>query len=275
MRKIKILSFILVFLTLVGCSPRVHDSLKGAHENGQYVLIDYYEFETKIKNDDDFVFFVRKSDCSSCEMFYPVVANVLDDNSDLKIYTLLMDDLESSELIVMASYFYSVIGSEYYAEHEFQSHILYSPSIVSIIDGEFKYAKIGVQSEEELLKFYQSNYFSYNCYYDYSRKTAGNESFVMFFSNEEGNAYDEFLRSYFKINADKSGTFMNFKDFDETQITRMLGRINYYLDPSEENVDLHISELPSEFYLVYENGRLVEYSPIKCTLDDLNTLYSK
>ena len=78
------------------------------------------------------------------------------------------------------------------------------------------------------------------------------------------------LREYFISNLDIKGYYLGTSDFDESESTRLLNRINYYLGEGNE-----IEEMPEYCLLQYENGTLVNYKDVKYDVSSLNILYNK
>ena len=164
----KIIAFILTLLIASGCSNlNVPKELKEANTNGQYITISFEEYDDMITNSESFVLFLRKDGCAQCSLTYPVLAEVLKNDPNKKIYALEASELESTELIVMASLFYAALGRDYYSENNLEQN-LYTPSTVLIENGNYLYAKIGSLKAEEFEYFYQPNFIAVNNYYEYN-----------------------------------------------------------------------------------------------------------
>ena len=76
-------------LMVVSCKNEKpnEDGLDKYRESGQLIDLDYDSFDKKLIDDESFVFFLKRNGCSSCAMFYPIVAEFLEANQDLKLYT--------------------------------------------------------------------------------------------------------------------------------------------------------------------------------------------
>ena len=91
----------------------------------------------------------------------------------------------------------------------------------------------------------------------------------MFVSNSNDKEYDDLLRSYFLNNKSIDGYYLDTTEFDESENSRLLNRVNYYL--GEENA----VEALSDYYLLqYEKGALVNYVSAKYDVNLLNALYN-
>lgn len=265
MKKIKfILLSLLVCVTLVSCNT---DGMNDYRKKGQYIELSFDEYNEKIAAKDDFVFIVTKNDCSACKNYYSVISQVLDSNSELVIYYMIYDKLEGFNTITMTSYLSNALGKEYYEELGFDNTLLYTPTTAKIVDGVYEDADINVLEMNRLLEYFEFNYTSLDYYYDYARRTAANDSFKLFVSLEEDNEYDELLRNYFLNNKDKDGLFLALDKVSDDDKTKLLNRINYFLDSDQ------ISSLASYFYLEYNEGKLIDYQVTKFDNDSLNKLY--
>lgn len=273
MKIIKVMFISLVCLImLVGCNNNKpnEDGLDEYRKSGQLIDLDYKTFDEKLMNDESFVFFLKRNGCSSCAMFYPIVAEFLEENQDLKLYTLNHSELTTIDSLTVSSYYLSVFGNAYYEKNGYDATTLYTPTISKIINGEFVDAKIGVMDKASLKNMYQDNYLSLDTYYSYNRKVQKQETFNLFVSTNDDYQYDDFLRNYFINNSNFSGYFLEAKDFDDREKEKLLNRINYYL--GEENL---IEALPDYFMLRYEKGILVNYTTTKYDITLLDSLYNK
>lgn len=273
MKFIKMLFISLVcLLMVVSCKNEKpnEDGLDKYRESGQLIDLDYDSFDKKLIDDESFVFFLKRNGCSSCAMFYPIVAEFLEENQNLKLYTLNYSEMGATNALTVSSYFISALGNRYYEDNGYETTSLYTPTICKIVKGEFIDVKIGVLNKMELGYMYQNNYLSIDTYYGYNRKVQNNETFNMFVSKNGDYQYDLLLREYFINNPNYIGNYLTTVNFDEDENTRLLNRINYYL--GEESA---IEILPDYFFLQYENGTLVNYTSMKYDTSLLNTLYNK
>lgn len=249
----KIFLFLLLLLLPVSCSFNTPMELIEAEQKGQYESISYQQLDEKISNLESFVFFIKKSDCSSCSAYYPIVAETLKLDENFKIYALDIKDLESTEQIVLASYFYSCLGKDYYAENEYSQYTLYTPSTATIIKGKFVYAKIGVQTVENLSYFYQPNYLYVNTYYEYNKQVLFKDEVTIIFSKDNDSEYNNSLREYYKSSS-KRYVYVDISSFEENDLGRLLNRINYFLGEDNE-----LEILPNDFILEYKNGSIKDF----------------
>lgn len=271
MKKMKIkkilLSALLVF-GLVSCSSG-DEVLNSYKEEGRYIEITFDQYIAKKNNYESFIFFVKKGNCSSCKKFYGTVKTFFETYPDFGIFYIDYDEMYAQDRLTMASHFSSCLGKDYYLEREFVVNELYTPSVGKVIQGELVDAFIGNQSVEELSYLYQVNYISFDYYYNYTRKTANKDSFKMFFSLKGDQEYDTFLRNYYQNNKNYVGYYMDCSKFDESDLDRLLNRINYIYDEESK-----LDKLPNYFYLEYDKGLLKTFEEGKYDEDSLNSLYS-
>lgn len=273
MKFIKMLFISLVcLLMVVSCKNEKpnEDGLDKYRESGQLIDLDYDSFDKKLIDDESFVFFLKRNGCSSCAMFYPIVAEFLEENQGLKLYTLNYSEMGATNALTVSSYFISVLGNKYYETNGYETTTLYTPTICKIVNGEFIDVKIGVLNKNELGYMYQDNYLSLNSYYGYNRKVQNKDTFNVFVSKNQDLQYDEFLRNYFANNPNFVGNYLDASNFDENEFGKLLNRINYYL--GEEN---QIEVLPDYFMLSYEKGELINYTATMYDEEKLNNLYNK
>lgn len=269
MKVIKVLFVSLMCLVnLVGCGSK--DGLDKYRYSGQLVDLNYEVFDEKLTNNESFIFFVTREGCHACESFYTTTAEFLDENEDKIIYTISESDIDSIGVVVMISYFTEALGKDYYFDNDYSTTVLYTPSIGKVVNGEFVYANIGGLNKEELGFLYQDNYYSLDTYYSYNRKVQKKEKFNLFVSLDEDKQYDKMLRNYFLENSNYNASYLNATNFDESEETRLLDRINYFL--GEEN---SIEALPSYFLLQYEDGKLINYIEGQFDVSSLDNLYNK
>ena len=263
----KIIISILLVFGLVGFSvdDRILDTYK---EEGRYIEITFDEYIAKSMNNDSFIFFVKKSNCSSCKKFYETVAAFLEEYNEYVIYYIDYDKMYAQDRLTIASYFSSCLGKDYYNDRELLINELYTPSVGKVIQGDLVDAFIGNQSIEALSYLYQVNYISFDYYYNFTKKTGNKDTFKMFFSLNSDDEYDNFLRNYYKNNKNNVGYYMDCSKFDESDFTRLIQRINYIYD--EEN---KIETLPNYFYLEYDDGVLKKFQEGKFNEESLNALY--
>lgn len=264
----KLLLSLLLIFGLVACQS--NDSILNPYkEEGRYIEITFDEYVAKKNNYESFIFFVKKANCSSCQKFYETVKEFLDTNSEYVIYYIDYDSMYAQDRLTMASHFSNCLGKDYYVEREFIVNELYTPSVGKVIRGEIVDGFIGNQSLEELTYLYQVNYISYEYFYNFTRKTGNKDTFKMFFSLKGDNEYDSFLRNYYLNNKGNVGYYLDCSNFDESDLNRLINRINYILDDESK-----IEQLPDYFYLEYEKGLLEKYQEGKFDEDALNALYS-
>lgn len=271
MKLFKNLLLLLSIFTLFGCPLKNkpnEDGLDKYRNRGQLIDLSYDEFDQMLIDDEDFIFFLKRNGCASCAKFYPEVTNFFKNNPDLKLYTLNLSNLGTTESLVISSYYMDVLGTDYYERNEYESTTLYTPTISKIVDGEFVYVNIGVMNENQLLDLYQDNYYHLDTYYSYNKKVQNNSTFNLFVSSEYDESYDKLLRDYFKNNPEKSGYYLDCSSFEVNEQTRLLNRLNYYL--GEDN---KVEELPSYFILKYEKGIIVDYQDIKMSTALLDEFY--
>lgn len=269
MKVIKVLFVSLMCLVnLVGCGS--NDGLDKHRYSGQLIDLSYETFDEKIKSQESFIFYVTRKGCHACKDFYEVVDKFLEENDEKIIYTISESDMDAIGTVVMTSYFYDILGRDYYVEHDYDSTTLYTPSIGKVLNGELVDAEIGIIDTEELGYMYQDNYYSFDNFYSYNHKTIKKKTFDLFISFEGNEDYDDLLRNYYLVNSDKTGIYLNVKNFDESQVTKLLDRINYYL--GEEN---SIENIPAYCVLQYEKGVLVNYVEGQFDVGSLDALYNK
>lgn len=256
-------------MCFAGCNAPNKDGLDEFRDKGQLIDLDYETLDSKLINKESFVFYLKQEGCSSCERFYPVVSEFLMENEDAKICSLNFNDLEALETLTIASYFFKALGNSYYQKHEYSSTTLYTPTIAKVLDGEFIDVKIGAIDKENLTYLYQDNYLSLNTYYGFNRKVQNKNSFNLFVSKNKDVEYDKLLREYFINNASVSGYYLDASEFDTSDNTKLLDRINYYL--GEETA---LDALPDYYLLQYEDGILTNYISAKYDVSSLNTLYN-
>lgn len=261
----KILIGLVSILTLSSCG-----GLNKYERNGQYERISYAELDQMVINDESFVFFLTKTGCPGCKEFYPVVEEFLQENSDLKIYSLNRSEMEPTDEFILASYYVDTLGSKYFEDTGRDTLALYTPSICKVVNGEFVYAQIGGLDKSTLEKMYQDNYLSISSFYMLNKKVTQKQTFNIFISTKDDQQYDDSLRQYFVNNSNDSGYYLNASKFDETDNEKLLNRINYYLGEGNE-----IETLPEYCLLQYEKGVLINYSDVKYDEASLNTLYNK
>ena len=269
MKVIKVLFVSLMCLVnLVGCGSK--DGLDKYRYSGQLIDLSYEVFDEKLTNDESFVFFITREGCHACEDFYTVVDSFLSENKDAVIYKMSETNIEAVDAFTVSAYFSEVLGTRYYEDHEYTSINLYTPSIAKVINGELVSANIGNMTKEELSYMYQDNYYSMDYFYSFNRKVQKKETFDVFVSLEGDENYDLLLREYFSTVDDKTGCYLNAKNFDESETERLLNRINYYL--GDEN---SIENIPSYCLLQYEKGVLVNYVDSQFDVSSLDALYNK
>jgi len=271
MKFFKNLLLLLSIFTLFGCPLKNkpnEDGLDKYRNRGQLIDLSYDEFDQMLIDDEDFVFFLKRNGCSSCAQFYPEVEEFLDENKDLKLYNLNLSNLGATQSLTVSSYFIDALGTDYYLRNEYDPMTLYTPTIGKIVDGEFVYVNIGILNSTELLNFYQDNYYHLETYYSYNKKVQAKDTFDLFVSNEYDAEYDVFLRSYFKENVENEGFYLDCLSFDESEQNKLLNRLNYYL--GEDN---RVEQLPSYYYLRYENGVITNYQEVKMDITLLDELY--
>lgn len=265
----KIILALLLIFGLVGCNAG--DAILNPYkEEGRYIEITFDEYINKTNNDESFIFFVKKGNCSSCKKFYETLAEFLETYEDFGIFYIDYDSMYAQDRFTLAAHFSSCLGKDYYVEREFVVNELYTPSVGKVIRGEFVDGFIGDQGISELSYLYQVNYISFDYYYNYTKKTGNKDTFKMFFALNGDQEYDSLLRNYYSNNKENVGYFMDCSKYDESDKTRLIQRINYILD--EEN---KIEELPEYFYLDYEEGVLKDFGEGKYDEDALNALYNK
>lgn len=270
MKMIKMLFIsLLCLLVFSGCNKEKNeDGLDKYRESGQLIDLDYKSFDKMLADDESFVFFLKRNGCSSCAMFYPILDDFLENNQDLKIYSLNHSEMGVTDEFTIASYFIAALGNKFYEKNEYKTTTLYTPTICKIVKGEFIDVKIGVLDEEQLGYMYQDNYLSMDTYYRFNQKVQNGETFNVFVSNDS--EYDKFLREYFLNNQDAVGNHLNISDFDDDDKTKLLNRINYYLAEKQA-----IENLPDYFVIQYNEGKIVNYASTKYDISMLNGLYNK
>lgn len=267
---IKVLIAASSLVSIAGCSNLFNDDgLNEFRKSGQIIDVDYETLDAKIANDESFIFFLKQRGCSSCAKFYPILTEFLTENTDKKMYLLNFNDLEAIEAFTLSSYYLEVLGSDYYEDNEYSTTTLYTPSLCKIVNGEFVDVKIGVAEKSELNYLYQNNYLSMNSYYSYNRKVQKKDTFNLFVSKSKDEEYDGLLRSYFLNNQSIDGYYLDTTEFDDSENSRLLNRVNNYL--GEGNA---IEALPDYYLLQYEKGALINYVSAKYDVSLLNTLYN-
>lgn len=272
MRKIKlfILSIFICF-SLSSCSNP--DGLDEYRENGQYVELDYETFDQMLTNNEDFVFVLTRKNCSSCNALYPVIKEFLSINPNIILYYLPCDliDKEVGYSLTLVSYFNDILGNEYYNSLGLDMMELWTPAFGKVVDGVFVNAYINNHNISDINYLFQQNYDSFNYYYAFTQKTANQEinSFKMFFSLNQDENYDLFLRNYYKENDEKEGYYLDCSNLNNQQIKNLKQRINYFLGENNK-----ISNLSDYFYIEYLNGSIVDYQEVKFDEEGLNNLYA-
>ena len=252
MKVLKRILFVLLVFILTSCTPGVPKEFKEAYKNDQFIPIDYKTYDEMISNGDSFVLFVRKDGCGECAKYYPLMAETLTRNLDYKVYAIDSSDLESTEAIVLTSMFYSTLGRDYYSENKLDQN-LYTPSTALIVNGEFYKAYIGSLSSDEFEYYYQPSFLYFDTYYSYNRQIQIRNEVKIIFSNEEGNTYNNQMRDKYK-NTNENIVFVNYNKFTDSQVNKLLNRVNYYLDENSQ-----LDNLPNNFVLDYKNNAIVSY----------------
>lgn len=262
----KIILLFLIIFSLSGCSS---DALSEQKRNGQFVKLDYEQYSNKILNGDNFILFLTTDGCSGCEKYYPEIASVLKENSNLTFYNITLEDLEGFYYLTFSSFIRSAVGVQYFIDNDLNASTLYTPSTIKVRNGMFESVNIGSLGKDSLLEFLQDNYYHYNYYYSFARKLSFDRTSKYFFSKEYDSNYDDILRTYFLSNDDKKGYYVDYNTFSAEEINMILEKINDLFDEDNKK-----TELSDYFYLGFEDGNLVDYQEVKFDEEGLNNLYA-
>ena len=93
----------------------------------------------------------------------------------------------------------------------------------------------------------------FDTYYSYNRQIQIRNEVKIIFSNEEGNTYNNQMRDKYK-NTNENVVFVNYNKFTDSQVNKLLNRVNYYLDENSQ-----LDNLPNNFVLDYKNNAIVSY----------------
>lgn len=121
-----------------------------------YIDISIDEMKEKCENNLQFVVFVNSENCHAC---YQIKSTFLDNfvkENNFKIYSLIVDDIENSELSFIKDI---SLKNDYYRVNEEGMFIIYYPLILIIKDG--KVNKFALGTDKINSKFFKSN-----LYYD-------------------------------------------------------------------------------------------------------------
>ena len=169
MKVIKVLFVSLMCLVnLVGCGS--NDGLDKHRYSGQLIDLSYETFDEKIKSQESFIFYVTRKGCHACKDFYEVVDKFLEENDEKIIYTISESDMDAIGTVVMTSYFYDILGRDYYVEHDYDSTTLYTPSIGKVLNGELvEVIAKGTSGDLELVATWKE--LAYTVKFDYNDGT--------------------------------------------------------------------------------------------------------
>lgn len=75
----------LILFLLVGCS-QTNNKINKDYQKEAIIEIDYQEVKKKIKDKDNFVLYIGRSDCSDCQEFTPLLKTFLKKNKGIYLY---------------------------------------------------------------------------------------------------------------------------------------------------------------------------------------------
>ena len=127
----KILLFLLILL-LCGCS------------NKSYKEISYDKLNSKLSNDDSFVFIVGQDSCHNCVSFKVVMEKIIKEEK-IKVYYLDSSKLKDNEELVLTSQFFADKGQ------------IYTPVMFVIEKGHLKDKQVGYKDYNITKKFLIKN----------------------------------------------------------------------------------------------------------------------
>lgn len=233
--------FLLLFISLL---------LQGCSIGPQYEEVNYDQIQEKITLKEDFIYFLRADNCSSCATFNKTLKKVKKD-VEVTFYAIDGHELTSDQLSEFRSEAYSMIPDWYFSQNGYKTTSIYTPTFIKYVDGKAQCSFIGEIPYEEVLEIYDFNMLDCRFYKNYQDLIEEQGSFTILFydsSNNTSVGIADKIRTHVNQN-NKTCYYLKNKSLSTTEKVDLLSIVN-------EGRETQLTSLPSVTLLKYDNGIL-------------------